>query len=415
MRYSELTISLSSCFLCVVITSVRLRRIRRRRAQHRDRLRAQTGRLSAAQKDELRLRLATMSRAEALAALRPTARGKKAPKGKAKAKAKAVHAKAECKADTPAPSASAKASLGQSLRRKMRDVLAAQAAGETLDELLPPLPPPAEPPQPLAPGEEPVQPPCDVAQGPLKGARLRCITDIKGRLWYGAEGECLSHSLSDDTVELARGATFARLTCRAAHCVRAETFRKPATWTNQNCMGRATKQSVLGLAGLWAQSPEDAVEPLQLVKSETTWLLDHQLCLGLHLLSWSTEVDMKTHGGTLEGLRFLDPLLLERYERSLRDSLPVTSNTDVPGAACPEAVTERLRQNIIQAKTNAKLLLVPVWAPEHWTLLSLSFSEDGSVTEVCYRDSLTQEHAGCRRRYVVFQMYHIQVYLYPST
>ena len=164
----------------------------------------------------------------------------------------------------------------------------------------------------------------------------------------------------------------------AAHCVLAEEFKKTKPWKSQSGLSRTDKQEFLSKCGLTLTHDDHSVKTLRLVTPATTLLDDHQVHLGLHLLTWGWGQ------GPLLRLKFVDPLLSKRLLLSFQDT-------------CPE-VTATQRQALLSHKQGAKMLLVPVFgdAPGHWTLLSLDLAEDGSVSAVRYRDSLQEQHSACR-------------------
>jgi hypothetical protein len=355
-------------------TFAELRERRKGKAQARTAVRLLRRRLSATQKQELRLKLADKSRGDALAQLVPAAGKKaKAQTGKLLKKSLKKHLK---KKQLKHPGGSGKLAKKQAAKDKLKEALTTaalalkgQEAKEAAEPLpLPPVPPPEEPP------EEPAGPP-EEEPASLKGKTLRVVSEAGGVWKYGLQGTCSSHNLSTGAVNLTAG--LSTVETLAAHCVLAEGFEKTKPWRSQSGLSRLDKQELLSKCGLTLTADDHSVEELRAVTQATTLLDDHQVHLGLHLLAWGWGQ------GALKGLRFVDPLLSKRLLLSLQDT-------------CPE-VTATQRQALLSHKQGAKRLLVPVFgdAPGHWTLLSLELAEDGSLSAVRYRDSLQDQHSGC--------------------
>jgi hypothetical protein len=130
-------------------------------------------------------------------------------------------------------------------------------------------------------------------------------------------------------------------------------------------------QQFLSDLGCVLTEEDHCVQPLVQVTPTSAWLDEQQLHSGLLLLSWNFSKE------ALAGLQYVDPLLSSRWWLSLQETGPEA-----------EAQTAKLKLQLLACRAECTRLLVPVFAAQHWTLLSVDF-EGSSVKSVRYRDSLT--------------------------
>ena len=131
-------------------------------------------------------------------------------------------------------------------------------------------------------------------------------------------------------------------------------------------------------------------------KSEN--ILDQHIKLGWLLLKWRLGFSELSNLDDPFAIRYptpeslavsvIDPVLSSLYFQAIKD-----------GTESTEKRVNELRMAILSHfKEGSKLILVPIWAPGHWTLLSLSKDAEGEPYQIRYRDSLQELSQECFQR-----------------
>ena len=190
----------------------------------------------------------------------------------------------------------------------------------------------------------------------------------------GFEGKCVAHNFATKTVQVFLANATGNVMLPEDQVTRIEPdWKKSTLWGNKvNQLSRQLKQDMLERAGLLGKTFEESegLDEVEVLTNATTGILDQTVSFAHNLIRWLYK-DEVNETWFLE-IGFIEPVLVHRFFHPENES-----------------EHEKIRTLLLK-HCSYKHLIIPIWAAQHWSLLTLEMGNQ-TVQSVDYYDTLTNE------------------------